>query len=847
MVDPARDRFSATATIDVVLDRARAILWLHGLGLHVTRATVAPDGAPPIDATWTQATDDGLASVTPSRAIPAGKARVVIEYDAPFTDGLIGLYRTREAGSAYVFSQFEPIDARRAFPCFDEPAFKVPFAVTLTVPKGNVAISNAAEIERAPSTDGTSLRFRFAPTLPLPTYLVMIAVGPLDVVSAPDVPPTEARSTPLPLRIVTAKGRGVEAAFMLAHAGEIVALLETYFGSAFPYEKLDLVAVPDRQGAEEHAGAITFSEGHLLFQPKTTPASQISRAIYVVAHETAHQWFGDSVTPRWWDDIWLSESFATWLGHKIADVWLRAPSAGLPLVAQVQDAIAADSLASARKVRQPITARGDIDGAFDEITYGKGGGVLSMFERWIGPEVFQRGVRAYLGEHANGSANAADFLTALSAAAGRDVRTPFGTFLDQSGVPFLEASVTCEGPSAKLHVKQSRFLSLGSKGDRDRVWRVPVCARYDVGGVTKESCTLVGDREGDVPLDGCPSWVMPNAGAAGYYRFALAADDLRKLRDAGLPHLTPAERLAYENALSAGFARGATSMGDAVEGAAPLVGDAQAEVVQQSLEFLTAAHQWLYDEPLRANVEAYSRRFVADAARRVGWSAAKDDDARRLQLRRVLLRFLALVANDPRTRADAKRRARALLGEGTSRDREVADVDLLGIALAVAGEDADRALFEAMLSRLARTDGATLRWRLIIGISSVRDPALGERALSLVLGDTLRKEETFAPLGLRLRNPATRERAWTWAKGHFPELVAKAKGLMFGGAFLAGLFDSFCSEERAAEIEQLFAPYADALEGGARGVATTVDGVRSCAATRAAQLPNARAFFARVR
>ena len=396
----------------------------------------------------------------------------------------------------YAYTQFESIAARDAFPCFDEPGFKIPFDTTLVVPAGDEAVANTHEIER--KTEGGSLRVHFAPTLPLPSYLVAFAVGPLEIVPAPDVPPNAVRKRPLPLRGVTTKGHGKEIAYALAHAGEILAVLEQIFGIEYPYDKLDILAVPDKGGAMENPGAVTFADELLLFDEKTAPVWQKRAYASVVAHEFAHQWVGDLVTAAWWDDIWLNEAFATWIGSKAADTWDPKVEAKLELLEGIQGAIGADALVSARAIRQPIESNNDIENAFDSITYEKGGGVLSMFERWVGADTFQRGLHEYLSQHRFGNATADDFLSAESTASGKDVKTAFHTFLDQPGVPFVEAEVQCGDGGPRLHLKQSRYLPLGSTGDPNKTWQIPVCARYQTGKDVKEACVLLADHEGDI-------------------------------------------------------------------------------------------------------------------------------------------------------------------------------------------------------------------------------------------------------------------------------------------------------------------------------------------------------------
>ena len=610
-IDPTRELFVGTADISITLDRPRRTIWLHGQGLQVARATVASvggDGRPAEPAVWQQRDDKGTASLTLAKPVAAGRAVIHVEYDAPFTTKLEGLFKVTQTGVPYAFTQFENIAARRAFPCFDEPGFKIPWDVTLEVPSDAKAIANTREIAREES--GTSVLVHFATTLPLPSYLVAFAVGPLDVVSAPEIPPNAVRHRALPLRGVTTHGRGKEIAYALAHTGEILAILEQYFGLEYPYDKLDILAVPDMDGAMENAGALTFNDWLLLFDPKTAPSRQTRSYADVMAHELAHQWVGDLVTASWWDDIWLNEAFATWMEGKAADAWDPRTDAATIVLDGIQDAMGSDSLVSARSIRQPVTSVDDIANAFDNITYSKGGAVLGMFERWVGAAAFQRGLHAYLAQHRLGSATADDFLGAESAAAGRDVKTPFHTFLDQPGVPFVEAAVRCDGP-ARLHLRQTRYLPLGSSGDAGRTWQIPICARYGVGQAVMEACTLLAAAEADLELGArCPDWVFPNSGALGYFRFALAPGDLARLRASGFSRLTAHERVALGNSVRAALGRGALPVGDALDAEVPLASDPHPNVAAEPMGILRQARQWLYRDPLRTAVELYARDSV---------------------------------------------------------------------------------------------------------------------------------------------------------------------------------------------------------------------------------------------
>ncbi len=846
-IDPAREGFSGKVDIDVDLAQRRESIWLHARGLHVASANVTPDGAAAIAARWTDEDDHGLGRLALSGAVPAGHARIHLEYEGPFTAGTQGLFRPKQAGVGYAFTQFEAIDARRAFPCFDEPGFKIPFTVTLDVPQGNEAISNTPEIKRAPA-DGGLVRVSFAQTRPLPSYLVAFAVGPLDVVKAPDVPPNAVRSRPLPLRGVATKGRGPELAYALAHVGELLSALEGYFGIEYPYEKMDVLAVPDMGGAMENAGAVTFEEDLLLIDPKTAPVSQRRAFAEVVAHEFAHQWFGDLVTMAWWDDTWLNESFAEWMGVKIADRWDPTLHSDLTLASGMQEAIGTDSLVNARQIHQPIASSDDIENAFDDATYEKGGSVIAMFERWLGSDVFQRGVQRHLSQHRFGNATVDDFLGALSSAAGRDVSTPYRTFLDQPGVPFIEAAVQCSDGAPRLHLKQSRFLPLGSTGDAAKQWQVPVCARYaSAAGATKEACTLLAAAEGDLPLEGptCPAWVFPNARGMGYYRFSLASADLANLRSRAIPALDTRERMALGNSLRATFSRGMAPFGEVLQVATVLADNPDEHVAEEPTGFVATAYEWLHADPVRPRIEAFARKMLGSQLGKLGWTKRKGEPETAVGLRAHVLGFLAEVGQHPAVRAEAKRRAAAYIGFGKDGaiHRDAVDENLAGTALAVAAEDADAPMIDALVASYLKAQDDELRGTLLGSLSRVRDPALGARVLGLVLDDRVKYTEMLTPLWGQFSAPETREAAWKWLKEHWDAVAARSSAAMFSGVQLLGMPQAFCDEAHAAEVATFFEGRAAKVEGGPRVLAKTLEAIRLCTAKRSATEADARRFF----
>ena len=351
-VTPESDTFSGSTMVTVELDAPSDEIWMHGERLEVS-SVYATHATTRIKGSWEQITPDGVARVILREALPAGRSTLHFEYTAPFDTPLRGLYRVTTGGHTYAFTQFESISARLAFPCFDEPRFKTPFELTLTVPGEQFAASNTPVDRAIPLPDGRQ-RISFLPTPPLPTYLVAMAVGPFDVVTGATIPPGPERRVPIPLRGLATKGRGALLKLALDHTAKYVEALERYFGIAYPYRKLDLVAVPDfAAGAMENVGLITFREWLLLLDAERATEGQRRAFAYVMAHELAHQWFGNLVTMPWWDDIWLNEAFATWMGDKVVHQLHPEYNSDLARLSSAHRAMNLDSLVSARSIRQP--------------------------------------------------------------------------------------------------------------------------------------------------------------------------------------------------------------------------------------------------------------------------------------------------------------------------------------------------------------------------------------------------------------------------------------------------------------------------------------------------------------
>jgi alanyl aminopeptidase len=835
-IDPDKPTYSGAVAIEVTLDRPRTSIWLHSRGPRVSKASVLRPGAEPLAAQLDAVGESGLVAVRLAQPVGPGKVTLVLPFEGDLGTHLTGLYRAAAGGVNYAFTQFEPISAREAFPCFDEPRFKAPFELKLRVRQEHVAIANTQVVADQPAERGLH-ELTFARTEKLPSYLIAFAVGPLDVVAAEPIAADTVRTSALPLRGVSVRGRGGDLGYALAETPALVRWLEGYFGVAYPWDKLDLIAVPDfGAGAMENAGAITFRDTLLLVRPDA-PEQQKRSLGYVNAHELAHMWFGDLVTMPWWDDIWLNEAFATWLGtHAIAAVHPEY-EAELGALSATHGAMEVDSRASARQIRQPIASDHDIENAFDAITYSKGGAVLSMFERYLGQDAFQAGLRTYMDKFRFGNATSRDLMQTLGQVSGQQaLEGAFFSFLDQPGVPALEVALDCQAKT--LSLTQSRYAPLGTSVP-DARWQIPVCVRYgQPGAPAKETCQLLAEHTATVALEGaCPTWVMPNAGAQGYYRWSLAAPELDALI-ARRNELATTEQMSLANNLAAALRAGTVDLPRALKAEKLLATSSKRHVLESALKTFWMLHELLADESLPA--------FRADMAKtlrpqldRVGLLPRATKVSGEEKLSRVsVVRALYGLSEEPALSKELARLGKPLLAGA---EANALPSELVELALTAAVREGGAAAYDAVQAQLFASEDGVRRGRLLSALANVRDPELSQRTLALTLDDKLRVNERLLPLLVQLGQRETRDAAFAWLRQQFDALLVKLGA--HGGNDVIGATSSFCSAQAAQEVEQFFSPRVEKVPGGPRELALTLETIRACAAMQAHYAESLRAAY----
>ncbi len=510
-IDPALDTFSGWSRIEVELTKPTAVLWVNAKDLTPQESSVQWQGRT-IPASATAAGGEFIGLELPSPIGP-GLATISIRYRGKLEQTAVaGPYRNKVGDDWYAFTTFTPIDARRAFPCFDEPRFKTPWEISIRIKRTDKAFSNAAQVSETDEPNGMKL-VKFAPTKPLAAEVVAFCVGPFDVYEgAPAGHGT-------PIRVITAKGQREQAKLAAQATVDVLPRLEAYTGIPYPYGKLDHVAVPEfKFGAVENPGLITYKASALLQSPVDNETEKSRRIRSLQAHEVGHQWFGDMVTQATWDDVWLSEGFATWFSAKVMDQEQPPSRKLLASVGARERIMATDAGPKTRPVRLEMHSRKDTDGVYSQFVYQKGAAILVMLDGWLGEDRVRAGLREYLQAHQFGNATTADLESVLS-----DSKPVIDSFLNQTGIP----SVRLKCNDAHLVIDQTNAA---------HNWTIPVCWR---GEGLASTCTILSDHA-EIPLKACPAWIYANAGGSGYYRTEWSPEQLAAL---DLTKLTEAERL----------------------------------------------------------------------------------------------------------------------------------------------------------------------------------------------------------------------------------------------------------------------------------------------------------------
>lgn len=738
-LDPARERFEGHVEIDLKLSKPAAALELHAHELGATRAWLG-SGRERRALVVTPDTDAQLWRLTRAdgRPLAAGRQRITIDYAGQVQRQGEGLFRadTLVGGQAHptLATQLEPIHARRVFPAFDEPVFRARYTLTVRAPEGYEVLSNMPRRTRAVA--GGIATHRFMTTPPMPSYLFAVAVGRYEVL--------EGRAAGVPLRIVTAPGKREQGRFALATTQQLMPYFTRYFGTPYTLPRLDQLAVPStRWGAMEDWGLISYAENLLLVDPATTGPAQQRRVYNLVAHEVAHQWFGNLVTAASWNEIWLNEAFATWMAAKAMDRFNPEWQTLLNSRGWIDETMAQDATDATRAIRSGPVRETAVFDVFDDITYAKGGAVLTMIEQWLGEERFRRGLAAYMRARRLSNATAGDLWFHIGRSAGRDVGAMASSWTDQAGFPLVSVTERCQAGATRVTLTQQRFrLREPRPGDAGQRWQIPV--RLARG--SQAATVLLVDAKATVTLPGCSAEpVRANAGGRGYYRVAYAPDAHAALRER-FPSLPAADRVAL---LADTLALAQAGERMAWLSLLPRVRDAgRVPLFKQAIEAFDQLDKALAGSAQQAAMRESASALLATELQRLGWDATPGDDPETVALRGRLVRQLAAL-DDPATLTEAQ--ARLARDESGQQPLHPSLREAVQIAAGVA---ADRARFDRMLAALAAAGSEQERRVLAASLASGRDAGRAQELLDRMLrGDLPTNTASMMPSLLAQHSP----------------------------------------------------------------------------------------------
>ncbi|MEG0822784.1 MAG: M1 family metallopeptidase [Burkholderiaceae bacterium] len=776
-LDPARSSFTGRSDIDLEVRQPvdAIVLNAHRLKPIAAQLIDAKGASRPLTVVDIPERRQWRLATQPAAPLAAGRWRLVIDYEGSVQRSGQGLYRVdyQAQGQAaqMLATQLEPGHARELFPGFDEPAFRASFEITASAPAPYDIVSNMPAA--ADSVQAGRRTVRFAPTPSMATYLVAVAVGEFDAL--------EGEQDGVKLRILTARGKRDSAAYAMSATKQLLVYYRDYFGLPYALPKLDQLAVPGvRGGAMEDWGLISYNEGTLLFDPQRSSPRTQQTVFGIVAHEIAHQWFGNLVTAAWWDDIWLNEAFATWMAAKASEHFNPQWELRARARRDKESGMRRDAGAATRPIAIPVETEDAVFGVFDELTYEKGGAVLSMFESAMGPDTFRDGLRRYMLAHAYGNATASDLWFHFSQAAGRDISSQIGGWIEQPGFPVVDVGASCVAGRTELSLSQSRFTTRAT-GAAPTTWQVPV--GLSSGRETRS--LVLGQEPVKLVLPGCEP-VIVNAGDAGYYRVRYDAEASARLR-AATATLTSIDRIAITADMAALAASGRLRLADYLEWiAAPA--PRSASEWQAILSQLEAFDQALAGTPAQAALRRWGRERFAPELARLGWEPGRDEEQPTLRLRNQLIDLLGRFDDAPTIE-----RARALHASGAVPPSIVA-----GVVNAVA-RHANAAQLDALLAERKAARGQEEVYRLGHALSLVRDPVLAERVLALTLSEEWEPPSAAWLAGQVGPGSGNTELGWSFMRQNFSAISAKASdwGRLW---LLPSAADGFNDAARADEL-----------------------------------------------
>jgi puromycin-sensitive aminopeptidase len=750
--------FAGEAVITVEVETTVTEMVCNAAELAIQSAALARDGGIPIHGSITLDEASERARFVFPAAIAPGEWKLTLRFTGTLNDRLHGFYRSTYKDASGVphtiaATQFEATDARRGFPCWDEPAFKAVFGVTLVVPENLAAVSNSAIVREEARGDGRKA-VHFADTIRMSTYLVAFVVGELEASEAVMV-------GPIPLRVWCVPGKKHLARFALAVGASSLDFFERYYGLPYPGDKVDLLAIPDfAAGAMENLGAITFRENALLVDEAAASHAELERIADVIAHELAHMWFGDLVTMAWWNGIWLNEAFATFMELMAVDAWKPEWKRWTTFGVSRAAAMAVDGLEATRPIEYEVRNPHDCRAMFDLLTYEKGASVLRMLEQYLGPDVFREGVRLYLERHRYANAETTDLWKALGDASHQPIPAIMDGWIFKSGYPL----VTVEPAGDGVKITQRRFSYVAADRDSGQRWRIPVVLRAAVKRGYVERRLLLDGDEATVALPTKADWIVVNSGGHGFYRVRYAPALLKKLAG-GVAKIAPIERF---NLLSDAFAlaqAGLMPSVDYLDLTARFTAEPDRNVWTALLSSLAYVNRVIRDEH-RGGLAALVRHRLSEKVSLLGWEVQEEETELDRQLRGDLLRALGTLGDD----AEVQSRAREVYARYRE-DEAAVDANVLPAVIAIlaaAGGEPEYAEFRDRF-KSARTPQEEQRY--LYALAGFRQPELLSRTLEMTLNGEIRSQDAPYVVRSLLVSVYSRGLAWDFVKRNWQTMA----------------------------------------------------------------------------
>jgi aminopeptidase N len=821
-----KGNFAGDETIQVKLLKPTSLIVLNSADIDFQEASITSGGATQ-KATVTFDKEKEMATLTVEKPLTADVATVHIQYTGILNSEMRGFYMGKDdQGRKYAATQFESTDARRAFPSFDEPAYKATFDITVVADSEHTVIANTKVLSDTPGPGANKHTVRFSTSPKMSSYLAAIAVGQFEYI--------EGSADGIPIRIYSTPGKKQLSKFALEATENFLRYFDQYFGIKYPYGKLDLIGLPDfSAGAMENIGLITSREVLLQLDDQQASLGLRKAVAITISHEIAHQWFGDLVTMQWWDDIWLNEGFATWMEGKPVDAWKPEWNAGLDEVSAGNilttiGALNVDSLATTRAIQQPAETPDQIQELFDGIAYGKTAAVLRMLEAYLGPETFRAGVNEYLKQHAYGNSTADDFWSTLASVSKKPVDTVMPTFVKQPGVPMLSINAQCSGNSTAVTLSQRRYFfdRAAFNTGTDQLWQIPVCMR--TSDQKTERCELLTKKEDTFTLPGCPSWILANAGGTGYYRSGYRPAAVQALARDAETGLTPLERIILLNDTWAAVRVGQQPVGDYLTLAEGLQSDRTDAVLALLFQQLNYIGKYLVTESDIQAYQAWVRNFLAPIVAEVGWEPKPGESESQKELRANLLQVMGSTGHDPGAMAEANKLTAQALENPSS-----VESGLAAAAFALVAETGDAAFYDKVMAGVKNAKTPEQYYIYFYTLPSFTDPQLLTRTLNFAISPEVRSQDSLGLIGSVMANSAGQKLAWDFVRSHWAE-VEKAGG-PFASAQVVNSAGSFCDAGLRDEVKDFFSTHK--VAAAERSFGQSMERINNCVDLKTQQSP----------